>query len=129
MGHRHAATIWQHYASFRARAENRCRGHHANHHSDDHSDQRAFDGALRVDQHTTNDCSRKRTGPDQAKVKSFESHCLFFWLETCCRHPLNTSVVEGINNTIKVIKRKAYGYRDEEYFFLKIRDAFPGNPR
>src|SRR5690606_4258390 len=46
-----------------------------------------------------------------------------------CRYPLNTSVVEGINNTIKVIKRRAYGYRDEEYFFLKIRAAFPGIPR
>ncbi|KOT16879.1 transposase family protein [Burkholderia mallei] len=46
-----------------------------------------------------------------------------------CRHPLNTSVVEGINNTIKVIKRRAYGYRDEQYFFLKIRAAFPGIPR
>ena len=46
-----------------------------------------------------------------------------------CQHPLNTSVVEGINNTIKVIKRRAYGYRDEEYFFLKIRAAFPGNAR
>ncbi|MDR6503957.1 transposase [Burkholderia ambifaria] len=42
---------------------------------------------------------------------------------------LNTSVVEGINNTIKVIKRRAHGYRDEEYFFLKIRAAFPGIPR
>ena len=46
-----------------------------------------------------------------------------------CRHQLNTSVVEGINNTIKVIKRRAYGYRDEEYFFLKIKAAFPGKPR
>jgi transposase len=46
-----------------------------------------------------------------------------------CRHPLNTSIVEGINNTIKVIKRRAYGYRDQEYFFLKIRAAFPGIPR
>lgn len=46
-----------------------------------------------------------------------------------CRHPLNTSVLEGINNTIKVIKRRAYGYRDQEYFFLKIRDAFPGIAR
>lgn len=36
-----------------------------------------------------------------------------------CRHRLNTSIVEGINNTIKVIKRRAYGYRDQEYFFLK----------
>lgn len=43
-----------------------------------------------------------------------------------CRHRLNTSIVEGINNTIKVIKRRAYGYRDQEYFFLKIRAAFPG---
>ncbi|MGB3860593.1 MAG: transposase, partial [Candidatus Aminicenantaceae bacterium] len=28
--------------------------------------------------------------------------------------------VEGINNRIKVIKRKAYGYRDMDYFMLKI---------
>src|SRR5690606_24707953 len=46
-----------------------------------------------------------------------------------CRHPLNTSIVEGVNNTIKVIKRRAYGYRDQEYFFLKIRAAFPGIQR
>ena len=45
-----------------------------------------------------------------------------------CRWKLNTSVVEGANNKIKVLKRTAYGYRDEEYFFLKIRAAFPGNP-
>ena len=43
-----------------------------------------------------------------------------------CRHPLNTSIVEGINNTIKVIKRRAYSYRDQAYFFLKIRAAFHG---
>ncbi len=41
---------------------------------------------------------------------------------------LNTSVLEGINNKIKVIKRMAYGFRDDAYFFLKIRAAFPGNP-
>ena len=45
-----------------------------------------------------------------------------------CRWPLHTSLLEGINNKIKVIKRMAYGYRDDEYFFLKIRAAFPGNP-
>ena len=28
----------------------------------------------------------------------------------------------------KVIKRMAYGFRDDAYFFLKIRAAFPGNP-
>ena len=46
-----------------------------------------------------------------------------------CRWPLHTSVLEGINNRIKVIKRMAYGFRDQEYFFLKIRAAFPGNVR
>ena len=43
------------------------------------------------------------------------------------RWPLHTSLLEGINNKIKVIKRMAYGFRDDEYFFLKIRAAFPGN--
>lgn len=43
-----------------------------------------------------------------------------------CRWPFGTSIVEGINNTIKVIKRMAYGYRDDAYFFLRIRAAFPG---
>jgi transposase len=45
-----------------------------------------------------------------------------------CRYPLGTNLIEGINNKIKVIKRMAYGFRDDAYFFLKIRAAFPGNP-
>jgi transposase len=44
-----------------------------------------------------------------------------------CRYPLVTNLIEGINNKIKVIKRMAYGFRDDRYFFLKIRAAFPGN--
>jgi transposase len=44
-----------------------------------------------------------------------------------CRWPLHTSLLEGINNKIKVLKRMAYGFRDDQYFFLKIRAAFPGN--
>jgi transposase len=44
-----------------------------------------------------------------------------------CRWSLHTSLLEGINNKIKVIKRMAYGFRDDDYFFLKIRQAFPGN--
>jgi transposase len=43
-----------------------------------------------------------------------------------CQYPLHTSLLEGIMNKIKVIKRMAYGFRDDEYFFLKIRAAFPG---
>jgi transposase len=45
-----------------------------------------------------------------------------------CWYPLHTSLLEGINNKIKVIKRMAYGFRADAYFFLKIRAAFPGNP-
>lgn len=41
-----------------------------------------------------------------------------------CKYPFHTSVLEGINNKIKVIKRIAHGFRDEEYFFLEIREAF-----
>lgn len=44
------------------------------------------------------------------------------------RFPMHTGRLEGINNTIKVIKRRAYGYRDSDYFFLKIRQAFPAKP-
>jgi transposase len=39
---------------------------------------------------------------------------------------LNTSVLEGISNRIKVIKRMAYGFRDDAYFVLKIRDGILG---
>jgi transposase len=46
-----------------------------------------------------------------------------------CRWPLSTSLLEGMNNKIKVIKRMAYGFRDDAYFFLKIRAAFPGIAR
>jgi transposase len=44
------------------------------------------------------------------------------------RYPLHTGFLEGMNNKIKVLKRMAYGYRDESYFFLKLRAAFPGIP-
>ena len=44
-----------------------------------------------------------------------------------CTYLVGTSLIEGINNKIKVIKRMAYGFRDDHYFFLGIRHAFPGN--
>ncbi len=31
----------------------------------------------------------------------------------------------GINNTIKVIKRRAYGFHDTQYFIVKTKQAFP----
>ena len=33
---------------------------------------------------------------------------------------LSTGKVEGINNKIKVMKRNAYGFRDERYFTLRL---------
>lgn len=36
------------------------------------------------------------------------------------KHQLTNAASEGFNNKINVIKRKAYGFRDLEYFMLKI---------
>jgi transposase len=44
-----------------------------------------------------------------------------------CDFPIGTSRLEGVNNKIKVIKRKAYGFHDPVYFGLKIKQAFPGD--
>lgn len=37
------------------------------------------------------------------------------------RHPISTGKIEGYNNKIKVAKRNAYGYRNDDYFFTLIR--------
>ncbi len=36
------------------------------------------------------------------------------------RQRISTDPLEGTNNKIKTMKRQAYGYRDEEYFHLKL---------
>jgi transposase len=43
-----------------------------------------------------------------------------------CKYPIHTGILEGVNNKIKVIKRVAYGFKDDEYFFLKVRKHFNG---
>lgn len=35
-------------------------------------------------------------------------------------HPISTGPLGGIKNKSKVLKRKAYGYRDETFFKLKL---------
>jgi len=35
-------------------------------------------------------------------------------------HKIDNGKAEGINNKIKVLKRQAYGYRDQEYFKLRL---------
>jgi transposase len=41
-------------------------------------------------------------------------------------YPIHTGRLEGMHNRIKVIKRQAYGFRDDDYFILKVKAAFPG---
>jgi len=38
------------------------------------------------------------------------------------KYPISNGPLEGLNNMIKVTKRVAYGYRDDEYFFYKLFD-------
>jgi len=35
-------------------------------------------------------------------------------------YPISTGPLEGTNNKIKTMKRQAYGFRDMEFFKLKI---------
>ena len=36
---------------------------------------------------------------------------------------ISSGKIEGINNKIKTLRRKGYGYPDDDYFFLKLFDA------
>lgn len=38
--------------------------------------------------------------------------------------PINSAKLEGVNNKIKVIKRRSYGFHDLTYFILKIKQGF-----
>jgi transposase len=51
-------------------------------------------------------------------VKTLLSHRtgILNWFD----YQISTGPLEGFNNKIKVLKRRAYGYRDMEYFALKI---------
>ncbi|MGZ0706702.1 ISL3 family transposase [Pseudomonas piscis] len=63
-------------------------------------------------------------------LKQFAKRLKGYWrgILSRVRWPMHTGQLEGINNRIKVIKRMAYGYRDSEFFFMKIKSVFPGNP-
>ena len=54
----------------------------------------------------------------QKMAKTLQMHrrgILNWW-----RHPINNGRMEGTNNKIKTLNRQAYGYRDEDYFILKL---------
>ena len=69
---------------------------------------------------------RSRIAPLVKFAKNLKEHLSTILAH--CRWWLDTSLLEGINNKIKVIKRVAYGSRNDEYFFVKIRAAFPCIP-
>ena len=45
------------------------------------------------------------------------------------RHRISTGPLEGLNNKIKVLKRMAYGYRDQEYFKLRLYNLHEERPK
>ena len=65
---------------------------------------------------------------DHPLMKRFIGRLRFFeyGILNHCDYPIGTSKLEGSNNKIKVIKRKAYGFHDPQYFALKVKQAFPG---
>lgn len=66
----------------------------------------------------------QRLAPYEKFADMIERH----WdgLASYCHHEnkFSLGMVEGLNNKIRVLQRRAYGYRDEEYLKLKILAAF-----
>ena len=56
--------------------------------------------------------------PFNRLLKTFSRHreALLAWYD----HPISTGPLEGLNNKIKVLKRRAYGYRNQSFFRLLI---------
>ena len=48
-------------------------------------------------------------------LRRWQKEALNYW-----RHPLTNALVEGKHNWIKVLKRRAYGYRNDRSFLLRL---------
>ena len=59
-----------------------------------------------------------------ARTLRAHRHGLLAWYD----HPISTAPLEGINNKIKVLKRQAYGFRDIEYFKLRLAFIHESTP-
>jgi transposase len=68
---------------------------------------------------------------DHPSVRIFANRLRFFayGILNHCDFPIDTGKLEGTNNKIKLIKRKAYGYHDPDYFALKVKQAFSEKPQ
>jgi transposase len=51
-----------------------------------------------------------------AKTLRFHARGILAWYD----YPISTGPLEGTNNKIKTMKQQAYGYRDQEFFRLKL---------
>lgn len=56
------------------------------------------------------------------EMKAFAKTLRQHWFEILNYHEyeITTGPLEGLNNKIKTLKRQSYGFRDQEYFKLKI---------
>jgi len=52
-------------------------------------------------------------------LKKWQKEVLNYW-----PHPLTNAMVEGKHNRVKVLKRRAYGYRNDRVFSLRILNLF-----
>lgn len=72
--------------------------------------------------HFLDDWIRQAEGSGIRVLKTFARTLAMYksgilsWYE----YPISTGPLEGTNNKIKTLKRQAYGFRDQEYFRLKI---------
>jgi transposase len=80
----------------------------------------------RIVKKTLDDWCRMAATIDHPSVQAFIRRLRFFeyGILNHADYPIGTSRLEGTNNKIKVIKRKAYGFHDSEYFALKVKQAF-----
>lgn len=72
-------------------------------------------------------CEMARTIP-HSSVQTFIGRLQYFayGILNHCDYAIDTGKLEGVNNKIKLIKRKAFGYHDPDYFALKVKQAFSG---
>lgn len=68
--------------------------------------------------HWIHDARLTRISPLVKLAKTLERH--LYGLLTYFKHRISNGFAEGINNKIKTLKRQAYGYRDMDYFKLRL---------
>ena len=78
-------------------------------------------GAVRLEETRKHNAMAKQLEEDGCPKKEIKEEKRLDGLIAHASHPISTSKLEGFNNRIKVAKRVAYGYRDEDYFFSLIQ--------